>query len=166
MAFLINPLRTAHHSKKMSLTQWMLFSVGIGLFLLSLIYRNPVFRETFRYSLQGIALVPIFYFAIQFHDNALFRHLNSSWVIRIGTYSYTIYLAHQIVLMAIEKNIPLIRTHPFFVFPATLMISIAYAAVIDSFVDPYFRKLRHKFRSAKPTSTGPALCKPLRSYQS
>jgi peptidoglycan/LPS O-acetylase OafA/YrhL len=166
MAFLINPLRTAHYSKKMSLTQWMLFSVGIGLFLLSLIYRNPVFRETFRYSLQGIALVPIFYFAIQFHDNALFRHLNSSWVIRIGTYSYTIYLAHQIVLMAIEKNIPFIRTHPFFVFPATLMISIAYAAVIDSFVDSYFRKLRHKFRSAKPTSTGPALSKPLRSYQS
>lgn len=163
MAFLINPLRSIRQSEKMSLAQWTLFSIGIGFLFLSLIYRNPVFRETFRYSIQGIALFPIFYFAIQFHDNALFRHLNSAWVIRIGTYSYTIYLVHQIIIMAIEEYVPSIRNDPFFIFPATLMISIAYAAVIDSFVDPYFRQLRRKYRSATPSSisTVPDLRKPL-----
>ena len=152
MAILINPLRVPHQPKNMSLRQWALFSMGIGFLLLALIYRNPVFRETFRYSLQGIALFPIFYFAILFHDNAIFRYLNSVWAIKIGIYSYAIYLTHQIVLFAIGKNAPFIANNPFVVFPVALIISIAYAAAIDSFVDPYFRQLRHKYRSGKRSS--------------
>jgi peptidoglycan/LPS O-acetylase OafA/YrhL len=152
MAVLINPLRVMRRSKYMSLPQWALFSIAVGFLLLSLIYRNPVFRETFRYSLQGIALLPIFYFAILFHDNAIFRHLNSVWVIRIGVYSYVIYLIHHIVLSAIVKNVPFIGNNLFFIFPVVLMISIAYAAAIDNFVDPYFRLLRQKYRSGKRSS--------------
>jgi peptidoglycan/LPS O-acetylase OafA/YrhL len=162
MALLINPQRVSHRSKNMSLLQWALFSIGIGFLLLSLIYRNPVFRETFRYSLEGIALFPIFYFAILFHDNALFRHLNSVWAIRIGTYSYAIYLIHEIILFAIFKNAPSVANNSFVVFPVALMISIAFAAAIDSFVDPYFKQLRHKYRSGKRSSIplGPDVRRP------
>ena len=149
MAVLINPLRVPHRSKSMSLAQWGLLSIGISLLLFSLIYRNSVFRETFRYSLQGIAFLPIFYFAILFHDNAFFRYLNSAWAIRIGTYSYAIYLAHQVILFTIVKDIPSIGTNPFIIFPLALTVCIAYAAAIDSFVDPYFRQLRHKYHSRK-----------------
>jgi peptidoglycan/LPS O-acetylase OafA/YrhL len=152
MAVLINPLRAPHRSTNMSLLQWALFSIGIGLLLLALIYRNPVFRETFRYSIQGIALFPIFYFAILFHDNAIFRYLNSIWAIRIGTYSYSIYLIHQIILFAISKNAPFIANNSFFVFPVALMISVAFAAAIDKFVDPYFKQLRQKYRLGERSS--------------
>jgi peptidoglycan/LPS O-acetylase OafA/YrhL len=152
MALLINPVRNSHRSERMSFTQWVLFSIGPGLLLFSLIYRNPGFRETFRYSLQGIALFPIFYFAIRFHDNALFRHLNSFWAIRIGIYSYAIYLVHQIAIFVINENVPFIGQNSFFILPATLLISIAYAAAIDNFVDPYFRQLRRKYQSAKHSS--------------
>jgi peptidoglycan/LPS O-acetylase OafA/YrhL len=148
MAVWINPLRASARSKAMSSLQWMLFSIGIGLLLLSLIYRDPVFRETFRYSLQGVALIPIFYFAILFHDNVIFRHLNSSWVVRIGVYSYVIYLSHQIILFLIAKNVPSIATNPFVLFSAVLTVSICYAAAIDSFVDPYFRQLRRRCHRA------------------
>jgi peptidoglycan/LPS O-acetylase OafA/YrhL len=163
MALLINPLRAPHRTEKMSLTQWTLFSLGIAFLLLSLIYRNPIFRETFRYSLQGVALFPVFYFAIRFHDNALFRHLNSAWAIRLGTYSYAIYLIHQVIIFAIDKNAPFIRNNPNFIFPTTLMISIAYAAVIDRFADQYFKKLRRKYRSAERLSIshGPDIREPL-----
>lgn len=156
MAFLINPMRAPNRLEKMSFTQWTLFSIGLGLLLFSLIYRNPAFRETFRYSVQGIALFPIFYFAILFHDNALFRHLNSSWAVRIGTYSYAIYLIHQIVIFVIRENVTFIRDDPFFIFPATLAISIAYAAVIDRFVDPYFRQLRRKYHQSAKASPADA----------
>jgi peptidoglycan/LPS O-acetylase OafA/YrhL len=152
MALLINPQRVSRRSKNMSLLQWALFSIGIGFLLLSLIYRNPVFRETFRYSLEGIAIFPVFYFAILFHDNALFRHLNSVWAIRIGTYSYAIYLIHEVILFAIFKNALFVANNSFVVFPVALMISIAFAATIDSFVDPYFKQLRHKCRSGKRSS--------------
>jgi len=160
MAMFINPLRSPRPSKNMSLLQWTLFSAGICFLLLSLIYRNPVFRETFRYSLQGIALFPIFYFAILFHDNSIFRYLNSAWAIRIGSYSYAVYLIHQIILFAIIKYSPFIA-NDYFVFPIVLVISIAFAAAIDSFVDPYFRQLRHKYRSSKRPSIplGPDITK-------
>jgi peptidoglycan/LPS O-acetylase OafA/YrhL len=146
MAVLINPLRASPPSKTMSSLQWVLFSIGIALLLFSLIYRNPVFRETFRYSLQGIALIPIFYFAILFHDNAIFRHLNSVWLVKIGIYSYTIYLVHQIVFFVIIKNAPSIANNSFVVLSVMLIISIAYAAAIDSYVDPYFRQIRRKYK--------------------
>jgi len=152
MSMFINPLQSPRPSKNMSLLQWTLFSAGICFLLLSLIYRNPVFRETFRYSLQGIALFPIFYFAILFHDNAIFRYLNTVWAIRIGTYSYAIYLIHYIILSAIFKNAPFIASNPFAVFPVVLIISIGFAAAIDSFVDPYFKQLRRKYRSNKRSS--------------
>lgn len=163
MAFLINPLRTPNRAKTMSLFQWTFFSIGIGSLLFSLVYRNPVFRETFRYSLQGIALFPLFYFAIRFPENALFRHLNSAWAVRIGTYSYAIYLIHQIVIFALDKNVPFIRHYPFFILPITLLISFAYAAAIGRFVDQYFNRLRHKYRPAKrpPSSHGSDIRKPL-----
>jgi peptidoglycan/LPS O-acetylase OafA/YrhL len=147
-AVLINPLRATPRSKTMSSLQWTLFLIGVGLLLFSLIYRNPVFRETFRYSLQGIALIPIFYFAILFHDNAIFRYLNSVWAIRLGTYSYVIYLSHQIILFLIFNNAPSIAGNSFVVFSVVLIISIAYAAAIDSYVDPYFRRLRQKYKHA------------------
>jgi peptidoglycan/LPS O-acetylase OafA/YrhL len=160
MAVLVNPLRVADRSENMSLLQWTLFSMGIGLLLLALIYRNPVFRETFRYSLEGIALLPIFYFAILFHDNVIFRHLNSVWAIRIGTYSYVIYLIHQIIIFAIVKNAPFVDKNRFVIFPVVLIISIAYAAAINSFVDPYFRQLRHKYWSRSSISFGSEIRKP------
>jgi peptidoglycan/LPS O-acetylase OafA/YrhL len=167
-AFLANPLRSPRALTDMSLVQWIVFSTGIGVLIFSLIYRDPAFRETLRYSLQGIALLPIFYFAIRFHDKMPFRPLNTAWAIRIGTYSYAIYLVHQIVIMAIEKNVPSFSGDHFFIFAVTLMISVAYAAVIDRFVDPYFRQLRRRYRSAKPSSVpaAPYLREPLRSQQS
>jgi peptidoglycan/LPS O-acetylase OafA/YrhL len=162
MALLINPLQAPRRTDKMSSTQWTLFSIGIGLLLFSLIYRNPTFRETFRYSLQGIALFPVFYFAIRFHDNAIFRHLNSSWAVRIGTYSYAIYLIHQIAIFAIDQNAPFLHHNPFFIVAATLVISIAYAAAVDKFVDQYFREFRRKYRSAERPSIpmGPIFAMP------
>jgi hypothetical protein len=52
----------------------------------------------------------------------------------------------------IFKNAPFIVNNHFVVFAAVFIISIAYAAAIDSFVDPYFKQLRHKYRSGKKSS--------------
>ena len=93
--------------------------------------------------------MPIFFFAIRYSGNALFRHLNSTWLSRLGVYSYTIYLIHHVLIQIIVTCIPALVAERVMVFSTTLLISIAYAAAIDRFVDPYFRQLRVKFR-AKP----------------
>ena len=121
------------------------FGGAAGALLLTLLYRDPTFRETIRYSIQGLALMPLFYFAVRFSDNRLFRKLNFTWAVTLGTYSYAIYLIHYVVIRLIAKNVPAVAAKSFILFPTALLISIAYAAAIDRFVDPYFRQLRRKY---------------------
>ena len=147
LALVMNPVRQKQRRGSMSLAQWALLATAAGTLLLTLVYRDPTFRETTRYSIQGLALMPLFYFAVRFSGNPLFRHLNSRWVITLGTYSYTIYLIHYVVIGLIDKNAPAIGARPFMLFPAALLISIAYAAAVERFVEPPFRQLRRKFRS-------------------
>ena len=146
LAVVLNPARDRHRTDTMSLGQWALLAISLGTLLLALLYRATAFRETVRYSLQGLALMPLFYFAVRFPGNWLFRSLNSSWAIKIGAYSYAIYLVHLIVINVIAANATTLATKPFLLFPAALLISIAYAAAIDRFVDRYFRQLRRKYR--------------------
>jgi peptidoglycan/LPS O-acetylase OafA/YrhL len=150
LAVLKNPvrdLRRSNAASTMSAAQWALLALGGGTTLFTLVYRDATFRETYRYSIQGLALMPIFYFAVRFSGNWLFHCLNSPWAITLGVYSYAIYLIHLIVIWAMFTSTPSIANKPYIILPIALVTSIAYAAAIDRFVDPYFRRLRHAFRT-------------------
>jgi peptidoglycan/LPS O-acetylase OafA/YrhL len=149
LAICMNPIRHLPRSTKMSMFQWTIFVIGVGILLATLGFRDLAFRETFRYSFQGIALLSIFYYSIRFHDNYIFRHLNSSWISKIGVYSYSVYLVHDVIIASIQTNAPPSWRSPLVVFPVTLMLSIAYAAAIDSMVDSKFRKLRLRFHPGR-----------------
>jgi peptidoglycan/LPS O-acetylase OafA/YrhL len=111
---------------------------------MTIAWRDAYFRETFRYSLQGLALMPVFYFAIKCAAHFPFTLLNHPWVARIGVYSYAMYLIHHIVIHVIEKNAPwLATTRPLLVL-VTFIIATLYAAILDIYVDSYFRRLRKK----------------------
>ena len=146
LALVMNPARQPRRSGSMSPAQWAVLATAAGAMLLTLLYRDPTFRETTRYSIQGLALMPIFYFAVRYSDNRLFRYLNSPWAITLGTYSYAIYLIHYVVISCIDKNFPAIAAKSFVLFPTALLISIGYAAAIERFVEPFFRQLRRTFR--------------------
>jgi peptidoglycan/LPS O-acetylase OafA/YrhL len=152
LAVVINPGPALHRADAISVGQWAILATAISTLMLTLLYRDTAFRETVRYSLQGLALMPIFYFAIRFSNNKLFRHLNSRWAITLGTYSYSIYLIHYVVIRLIATNAPAIIAKSFILFPTTLLISIAYAAAVDRFVDRYFRQLRRKYRTGTATT--------------
>ncbi|BAM88863.1 putative acyltransferase [Bradyrhizobium oligotrophicum S58] len=148
LALVINPVRRRSTSGAMSLAQWALMLGAAAALLVSLLYRDPTFRETARYSIQGLALMPLFYFAVRFSNSPLFRNLNRSWLMTLGTYSYAIYLIHNVIIRAIDKNLPAIAAKPYLLFPLTLLLSIIYAAALERFIEPYFRQLRHKLRPA------------------
>jgi peptidoglycan/LPS O-acetylase OafA/YrhL len=158
LALVFNPVRQLPRSQAMSLAQWMVFGVAMGALILTLLYRDPTFRETTRYSIQGIALMPIFYFAVRFSDNRIFRHLNSRWAITLGIYSYTIYLIHYVIIRLIQTNAAAIIAKPYILFPTALLISIAYSAAIERLIEPYFRQLRRKYRArSKEAAVAPQL---------
>lgn len=118
-------------------------ALGLAALLFSFAYRDPAFRAVFRYGLQGIALMPVFYYAVTRPDLWLFRPLNWGWVRQIGVYSYSIYLIHDV----------LIRTMDFGAFAGTGMgrkamiagaLSVLYAAVVHRLVERPLMPLRRR----------------------
>jgi len=81
-------------------TRWKRFLVpgAIGVLLASFAVREPHYRETVRYSLQGVALYPIFVAAIRFPTWAPFRLLNTRAMAFAGVLSYALYLVHHVVI--------------------------------------------------------------------
>jgi peptidoglycan/LPS O-acetylase OafA/YrhL len=63
--------------------------------LLTFLIRDEDFRQTFRYTIQGIALMPFFTAVLTEDPTALFRRALSSFpMVLVGRLSYSIYLFH------------------------------------------------------------------------
>jgi len=104
--------RKGSHFLKVS-TSLVTFIAGILLLLFTLIYKDEFFRQTFRYSLQGIALLTIVT-SILFNNryHYLNQLLSTRPLVYIGKLSYSIYLFHFLADMIAEeytKNDPLLK---------------------------------------------------------
>jgi peptidoglycan/LPS O-acetylase OafA/YrhL len=79
---------------------WKSVWVPIGLvgLLVSFLVRDASFQETFRYSLQGLALAPLFTVAISYPNWSVINVLNWRGVAFLGVLSYSLYLLHFSVL--------------------------------------------------------------------
>jgi peptidoglycan/LPS O-acetylase OafA/YrhL len=88
---------------------WKLIFLPLSALLLGVtfLYRPPAFRETLRYSLQGVALYPLFIAAVRFPTWGPFRILNLRLVAFLGVLSYSLYLVHHVVIDALEMHVPL-----------------------------------------------------------
>ncbi len=126
----------------MSIKDWAALVLGLCMLLFTLVYRDPEFRETFRYSIQGLALVPLFYCAIRFHHHLLFRWLDFPVLKKLGVYSYCIYLIHFVVIGFLER-FELLESIVIKVV-VTSVVAVLFAAFVDAFVDPFFRTLRKR----------------------
>jgi peptidoglycan/LPS O-acetylase OafA/YrhL len=69
-------------------------------------YRNEMFRQTWYFSVQGLALTIVFIAAIRFWAWTPFRFLNLRPVAFLGVLSYSLYLVHQVVLSAVTRLWP------------------------------------------------------------
>jgi len=67
------------------------------------LYRSESFRETFRYSLQGVALFPVFFCAVRKSEWPLFRWLETRPIRFLGLISYTFYLIHLKALVIVHR---------------------------------------------------------------
>jgi peptidoglycan/LPS O-acetylase OafA/YrhL len=78
------------------------YAIAIGLLLFSFLYRDEHFRNTLRYSVQGVALYAIFYFAIIESHKPWFSWLNWRAVRFFGTLTYTMYLSHLSIISSLQ----------------------------------------------------------------
>jgi peptidoglycan/LPS O-acetylase OafA/YrhL len=110
-----------------------LFAIGGLLTLLaSLIYREPHFRETLRYSVQSIALYPIFYYIVAAKEAWQARWLSWKPLRFLGWLSYTMYLSHYIFLEVFYTHY---KGHPVVDATAAFAVSLLFSWLMRILVE-------------------------------
>jgi peptidoglycan/LPS O-acetylase OafA/YrhL len=143
LALTINPVhQPADATMKAKDYLWLVASTAV--MLVSLLVRDERFRETLRYTVQGLALMPVFYLAVVRAEHPLFSWLNWGWMKKLGVYSYGIYLIHHVIIEALASA-PSTSSLPV-VMAGSLAASVVFAAVVDRFIDRYFARLRKAYR--------------------
>jgi peptidoglycan/LPS O-acetylase OafA/YrhL len=82
--------------------KWLLPLATIVL-LATFLVRGDGFRETLRYTVQGLALVPLFIAAIHYQNSWPVQILNLPFMRFLGVLSYTLYLCHGIIMEFVER---------------------------------------------------------------
>ncbi|WP_263419297.1 acyltransferase family protein [Terriglobus albidus] len=129
------PQRCTAHSNG----RWALLGV-VGL-LMSLLFRNPVFRETLRYTLQASCLLLIFNYCITASRSRVVMALTSRPLRRIGELSYVIYLTHHVVLVRTWFWTPNAVGRAV----VALIFSIFIAVLMERFVEKPVKRWRLNF---------------------
>jgi peptidoglycan/LPS O-acetylase OafA/YrhL len=128
-----------------SIWKRVMFPLGvIGLFA-SLLIRTPEFRETFRYSLQGMSLIPVFVCAIRYPTWFPMRFLSLGPVAYLGLLSYSLYLVHQIVLQTFHHSLPGVPGVPRALL--SFAISVGFAWLLYKLVEAPCARLRRRLET-------------------
>lgn len=127
--------------------KWLLFPAGALVLLFSFVYRGPGFRETFRYSLQGVALYPVFIVAVRYPSFGPFRLLNHRALTWFGALTYPAYLVHHVLLAALG---PLTAGGGVLRALVALTLTIAAAWTIHELVEKPCARLRRVISGGGP----------------
>jgi peptidoglycan/LPS O-acetylase OafA/YrhL len=121
--------------------KWALVPLATGVLLFALVYRDPGFRATLRYSLQGVALTPVFIAALRYPRWLVFRPLNTRAASFLGTLSYSLYLVHYSLLDLVQAHV---RAHPVVQGALALLASVALAWAIYRLIEKPCAAIRRR----------------------
>lgn len=82
----------------------VLLPLGVFGLLVGFGVRSAWFRETVRYSLQGLSLIPLFVCAVRYPSWGPLRALNWRPIAFVGELSYSLYLIHLLVLGLLDLH--------------------------------------------------------------
>lgn len=128
-----NPMLDGKPTGSEKLWKFVLLPLGVGALLFALLYRDPNFRETARYTIQGLGLIPIFVVGISWPEFLPFRPLNTKVAAFLGVLSYSLYLTHHVIIFGLQKHLP--TAGPAVILPVAFAIALALAYGIHRFVE-------------------------------
>lgn len=135
--------------------KWISYAIGAALLASTFVYRDEAFRQTFRYSVQGLALILIFNAAIR--DATFARRLLDSAPMRwVALLSYTLYLVHSLVVEAAKPFAASVGRLP--AMGGALLISFAIAWAVFKWIEQplatWRRQVERGWRSKRTIQLG------------
>lgn len=124
--------------------RWIL-PLAFALLISTLVVRNGNFRETLRYTLQGLALVPIFIATIHFQKSPVVRLLNLPTVRFLGVISYVLYLCHFMILVRVSESI---HVNLYLQALISLSLSVVFASAVHYWIERPLGRVRKKLSAA------------------
>jgi peptidoglycan/LPS O-acetylase OafA/YrhL len=118
--------------------------MGLAGLVLSLVYRNAVFMETARFTVQGLCLFPVFNYCVATDTSWVIRLLRWKVLRWIGTLSYTLYLCHLYILRQLQMR------HPgawLGTAAVAMVLSLAYAWAMNFLVETPLKRWRQKLQA-------------------
>ncbi len=94
----------------------------------SMVFQNDFYRETVRYTIQSLALAPVFFLAVQQPTLWFFRVLNVGWVKFVGVLSYSFYLLHHVVVLTFKNHFPDLPIVVAMVVTGAISLALSYAS--------------------------------------
>jgi len=114
---------------------------GVALLLVSFLWRADAFRDTLRYTLQGLGLFPLFYCAVRYHRQPVFAWLDSRPMRALGLVSYTFYLSHESAIYLAGKAL---HDEGALRAAAGFALAVAFSAACYVLVERRFARLRRR----------------------
>ncbi len=140
---------------------WLWVPGALAVLLFCFVWRNPEFRYTGRYTVQGLALMPLFYFAVYRADHWMFRPLNARAMIYFGQVSYTFYLCHLVIIRALETYVLgerlTLASSPVAIIGVAIVaggLSLAFSAAVFHGVEAKVARLRHRLKRVPDVEPG------------
>lgn len=132
-------------TERVSEKHWKaLCAFAIGLLLVTFLYRATEFRDTIRYTLQGIALFPLFYCAVRFPRWPIFVWLGSKPLRGLGLISYTFYLSHEASVALAGR---MLGSQGAARAVLGFAITVAFSTACYFLIERRFAKLRHRLHA-------------------
>jgi peptidoglycan/LPS O-acetylase OafA/YrhL len=113
---------------------------GVFLIALTFVCRNLMFRETIRYTLQSVALMPIFFLIASPQRNLVIRFLESSVLRHLGCLSYSMYLIHHTLFHAFYHY----YRPGILIASVVFVLTLAYAQLMRTFVELPIQRARSR----------------------
>ncbi len=85
---------------------WGVGGASVAVLVFSLLWRDEVFRLTARFTLQSLAIAALIWLAVARADRRPFRWLGWGPLVYLGSVSYTVYLAHHVILLGLARHWP------------------------------------------------------------
>jgi peptidoglycan/LPS O-acetylase OafA/YrhL len=121
-------------------------AAGLILLLGTVVFREPHFRETFRYTIQGSALFPIFYYVVATPQHWQARWLTWAPMRWVGLVSYTMYLSHFSIFLILRAYI---RGHSMAVALLTALLCGLFSEAVRRTVEIPARGIMKKISESR-----------------